>query len=459
MIAFLIELKSNCKNFKFLAIILLLLCYQGMLFSQFQSEGVIAEDRQIFNNYLYSLQNNELVNYWGRRAELVRIHGEIPSPGRYFSPERVAYDLAWYQYEKNLADNLIESFESKDWSTFTRSKAEKNLVEWTIYGLFRREGIVTPQQYFGDDWALFSSLLENPEFDMLPHYWYERITQGSDSAILATAYYLHLLREDLPPVAAHDTSPWGFTFNFLRRGLPNILAVIVLLMTVNLLHRDKNFGLIKSSLQLPKSRTYFLLRKVAVGFLTSLFVVFIPQFLVFIFRGISQGFKGFNLPVFIDRGFLNWSVLPEHMSTLTSYPRFSGIGLSRYAISSANNVSTLDYIDIIPLGEFLGLAFIFLAVFILFCSVLGVLISTVVKNEIVAQVVAIGTFVLGTVIGNSSRLDNTSWDLFSKANVIPILEGHHLSTYFNSLVILLIATFLLFALNAIIFRRQDIVSN
>ena len=460
MKSYLLELKSICKNFKFLAIILLLLCYQAMLFAQFQTESIIAEDRHIRANYMYSLTNNELVNYWGRRAEIIRVHGELLPPARYYSPERVEYDLKWYQFEKNLAENITESFESKDWSLYNRSMAERNLVEWTVHQLYRGERVQTPQQYFGADWDLYGALIEDPQFEMLPHFWVERITQGPEQSILTTAYYLHLLQEDLPPAAPHDTSPWGFTFNFLRRGMPRILGAIVLLLTVNLLHRDKKFGLIKSALQVPKSRSYYLFRKVSLGFISSLFVVLIPQLLMFLLQGVKHGFRGFNYPVLLDNGFLNWSVLSEHMTTLTFYPRFYGLGLSRYSLSSVHNVSTLDRIDFISLGQFLGLAFIFLAVFVLFCSVLGVLISTLVKNEIIAQIVAVGVFVLGNAFGNIiPQLSNTSWDLFSKANIIPLLEGHHLSTYLNSLAALCIAIILLFTISAIIFRKQDIISN
>lgn len=470
MKSFWLELKSNCKSIRFLAFILVLLSFQAMYISRFHSESVGVMIRETRSHERYSSESSSFVDYWQTRYDYLQEHGK-PNPLDPYSPQMIEYNLGWYQYEKLLGNKIYQAFLTKDWSTYTRYMAEKRLLEWRLHVMMRdastdysnpRNRPLPPHQlYFGQDWAVYSPLIEEFEFDRMPAYVGERMKMAMDpdNTIMSTAYLLHLLKEDLPPMNHQDTSPWGFLFNFMRYGLPAILGLIVLLMTVNLLHRDKKSGSIKSTLQLPKSRVYYLLRKVGLGFVTSISVVAIPLFLMFMGLGVKHGYRGLTHPVIIDNGFLNTSVSADHILYFLKDTFTLKLGLSQYNLPWSIFIPGLDRLEFIPLWQFLLLAAALLALFILFCTVLGILISTLIKNDILAQIIAVVIFGLGTAFDRIfPNLSTTPWDLFSKANVIPLLEGSHYSTYLNSAITLGIGTILLFGVTAVIFRKQDIVA-
>lgn len=129
----------------------------------------------------------------------------------------------------------------------------------------------------------------------------------------------------------------------------------------------------------------------------------------------------------------------EYASLVKWSRSFFQVGLSQY-ITCLTGDFALDRQVFILLWQFLGFTFISLAFFVFFCSVLGILISILIKNEIVAQVVAVGILGLGASVGRIwPNLRTTVWDLFPKANIIPLLEGNHCSTYWQSLAALGIA--------------------
>ena len=462
MKSFWLELKSICKSFKFLALILVLIAYQFVLLVQFENASIITENQELQNNLAYKRKSESWLRYWqNQEKELINLgrasHGH--------SPETIEYHLDWYQYEHKLAVKISESSVSKDWPAYNRYQAEKGLFDWGIHEALidwsnRYTSFRTPEQYFGKKWGLYLTMIEEREFTSLPLWVFEnRVLYPAEHAAFSTAYHLQLLEKDLPPAGPYDKSPWAFLFNFLRQGLPKVLAILVLLMTVNLLHREKNFGAIKTSLLRPKSRCRYLFRKVSLGFVSSIILITIPQFLMFLILGFKYGFSGFNLPVLVNKYVFHWSLSSEYARLVRWSRSHLLVGLSQY-LRSFTGYCALDRLNFIPLWKYLGLAFILLALFVFFCSVLGMLISILVKNEIVAQVVAVGIFALGTSFGRIwPGLRTTVWDLFSKANIIPLLEGNHCSTYWQSIAALGIASIILFALGTLIFRKQDIISN
>jgi len=443
----------------------MLLLYQTMLYTEFEHQRVLEENREVFSNNEYRLANNSWVEYWTSHYEYYQETGQ-PKVAMY-TPQRIEFELQWYQHEKRLADNLHAALSDHDLSAYTSTMAEKSMLDWTIQKILR-EGqskyfspLASPEEYFGDSWNQFQPLIEIPQFKTLPFWFFSsgRGVMGPEQAVMTTSYYLNLLKDNQQPKGQYDTSPWGFLFNFLRRGLPNVLGLIVALMTVNLLHRDKKYGAIKSALQVPKNRSRYLLRKIALGFTASFLVVLIPLLIMFTIQGFQQGLSGLNYPVLIDNGFFKWSVQPDHAQfTLSGTPQLHW-GLSQYQLPWSVYISGLARLSVIPLWQFLGLTLGFLAVYILFCSVVGVFISTFIKNELFAQIAAVGTFVLGAVFGNIfPKLSTTPWDLFANARVISLLEGGHYTTFLRSLVVLAIASAVVFVLSTLIFKKQDIVT-
>lgn len=443
MESFLLELKSICKSYKFLILILVLFLFQMIFIQQ-----AMVENKSRERITLITLQSN-VEGYERKMDSLERNwqHGRLA-----ITPEQYEAALGYYNYNILLRKEKLESYLAKDWSEYSRMEALGRLLLWDLE---TRNINPTPQQYFGENWNEVKAKLNYPEFEVAQELYQPFIADEFSSTMVISMYYLELANSNLKPAGPHSTSPWAFLLNFLRGGFPHILGVIVFMATVNILHRDKSSGAIKSYLSSPKSRTRYLLRKLSLGFWASSIVLLLPQLFTVLFLGLKHGFQGLNYPILLDRYILsNLNAFPDHLIQPHSFEA----GLSR--IQFPFLISRLEYVDFAPLWQFLSLAAVQVLLFILFCTALALLISVLVKNEVIAHLVAAGTFIVGSAFGNIvPKLSTTAWDLFSKADVVPLLEGSLASTYLSSLLTLSVAAILIFIVASVVFRRQDIVSH
>ena len=217
MKSFWLELKSICKSFKFLALILVLIAYQFVLLVQFENASIITENQELQNNLAYKRKSESWLRYWqNQEKELINLgrasHGH--------SPETIEYHLDWYQYEHKLAVKISESSVSKDWPAYNRYQAEKGLFDWGIHEALidwsnRYTSFRTPEQYFGKKWGLYLTMIEEREFTSLPLWVFEnRVLYPAEHAAFSTAYHLQLLEKDLPPAGPYDKSPWAFPISW-----------------------------------------------------------------------------------------------------------------------------------------------------------------------------------------------------------------------------------------------------
>jgi ABC-type transport system involved in multi-copper enzyme maturation permease subunit len=452
MTAFWLELKSVCKSYRFLAFILVLLFFLVLNIQQYRTESAIVNTKQTedINSFLSisqsGLQSSE------SRYESFMAGDPLPKGD---TEERRINMLIYCKHRLKIAEALYKAYYDQDWPAYNRYMAERALMKWNVD--VKDYNVLSPELYFGERWNQYQALIE-----YVPEIFYSNIEQNTpytEWIIFSTDYHLRLITVDLPPQNPNDTSPWGFTFNFLRRGLPDFLGLIVLLMTVSLLHRDRKTGTVKSTLLTPKNRSYYLFKKTTLGFLASILVIIIPLLITFLVLGINSGFRGMESPVIMDKGLWKLAVVPEHGAIAKTGLDPSGygeVGMSQF-VASYGYFSNLDRLEFVPLWQFLSLAAILVIMFILFCTVIGIFISTLVRNEILAQIVAVGVFALGSSLGTLlPGIKTTYLDLFAKVNAVPILEGNHATTYLGSLSILFVMIIILFRLSVLVFKRQDI---
>lgn len=442
MASFFLELKSICKGYRLLTMVVVLLVFQLIFLQQANHKHRIEiNDRTVA--YKASPVNHErnlntFISMWERGI---------------FDISKSVYEdtLEFKMYHRTLAEKRIQFFGQEDWPNYNLGTAESCFIQWENFPKWFVRA-PQPQDIFADQWADIRSLFNYPRLSVLDEasdsLWAERL-------IWRGCYHLYLYQEDLPPARPYGTSPWTFVFNFLREGLPTLLGLVTLLMTVNLVHRDRKSGAIKAALTVPSSRNRYLLRKLGLGFAASWLAVLIPHILTFTFLGLKHGFRGLGYPVLLDKGVSSWRVAPELLRVLRT-ATFEFVGMSQYITNNAP-FANFERLHFVPLWQFLLLAVLLLALFILFCTALGLLISVVVKNELLAHVAAIGVFALGLQFGSMlPGLKTSVWDLFSKANVIPLLEGNHTSTYLASAVVLVGATLAAVLLSCQVFRRSDV---
>ncbi len=394
MKAFLLELKSTCRNFRFLALIILLLCLLVMIYAQFKLEQVTEYESTLRSLNREVQGRKEWVEYWERRQRYYYTHGE-PLDN---------YDI--YTVESSL-ESSIGTYEE----ALNRRNAYKD-KNWREYNLAMSEKTFSP-------------------------------------------YYSYLAEKNLPPIGPWDTTPWGFLFNSLRKLLPKVLSLIVLLISVNRLHQDRKFGTIKTNLSQPKMRLTYLAKKTALSFVASCLIVFIPLMLMFGILGVGQGYVGACLPVLYAKDNI-WrlSYSDEEIFEIQDYPMTIHVGLSQQTLTWLGGYT--PQMEYIAMWEFLLLVAAVILLFILFCNVLALLISVIIKNEVLAQILAIVLFLFGTALNRIfPKLRTLPLDLFAKADAIAILEGSHATTYTGAIISLVTAIVLFFALSAFIFRKQD----
>lgn len=455
MRAFWLEYKSLCKSFKFLALLLILCSYQLLIFVQSNQTIVSAENQEALTHLSYVRKCDNWLRYWQNQSE-------NQATSRY-SAAMIQANLKWYTEETALATALSESFQAKDWYNYTLHQSKKGVLNWEIRGALSDPKnpyttVLTPQQYFGARWSRFQERVQPFVFKALPYAVMEgRSLPSVESGALLTDYYFQLHENGLTPAGLGGQSPWEFLFNFLRQGLPNALAILTMFMAVSLLAQEKKHGAIKTGLQSPRSRLRYLLRKAALGSVSSISLVAIPQIFTFFILGFVNGFGGVNFPVLLNNNVFQWTVSQDYAYLVRwSYP--GAVGLSQY-IRGAYGSGALTNTSYVPLWQFLSLVVLGLTCFIVFCTVLGLLLSVIFKNETVAQVATAAVLGLGLSAGRFwPHFKATTWDLFSKAKIISLLEGGQFSTYLSSIVALAVVSIVVFFIAALLFRKQDVAA-
>lgn len=452
-----LEFKSLSRSIKFLALLLVILGYQILFFIQLDGDIVAVENQEVFSAQSYQRKCENWLRYWQSQFD----ENNSAGMGSRYPQPMIEANLQWYEKEAALAASIATSFQRQDWSQYTRDKCQKNLLEWEIRDALGDKSnpyasIVMPDQYFGGRWEQLKETINLLEMGSLPYAVLEGRHLPRVETIAFTADYFYQLHErGLAPAEYCGQLPWTFCFNFLRNGLPNALAIIAVFIAVGLLPREKRLGVVKVSLQSPASRAVYLFRKTILGCFSTLALVTVPQLLAFLSLGAVKGFKGINFPVLLNNNVFEWQVSKDY-AYLVRWSYSSSVGLSHYT-GGAYGGGALDNMGYVPLWQFLGLALLGLTLFILFCTVLGLLISIIFKNETVAQVVATGVLAFGILFGSIlPRYQATVWDLFSKAHIVSLLEGSHFSTYLSSMVVLGIASVIIFIVAAFLLRKQDI---
>jgi len=379
---------------------LVLLSLLVMLFAKFQIEQNIDYENALRQLNREVQKTTEWVDYWRHHQEYYYKHGV---PRTWYEIEEVEYQLEDYTRQRDKALVLQQAYRDKDWRAYNLAMND--------------------------------------------------ITGGSP-------FYTYLAEKNLPPIGPRDTTPWGFLRNSWRQLLPKVLGIIALLFSVNRIHQDRRYGTIKTRLQQPKKRIFYLTRKTALSFTASCLIVFIPFVLMFTFLGVGQGYAGANLPVlYSNERLFQLFRSDEDYFERQAEAKVYCIGPDQVAEPWGGRfeVFYISGVEYIALWKLLLLSALLIALFILFCTVLALLISVVVKKEVLAQIIAIVVFLFGSSFGYIFPKHSTSAiDLFSKADAVRIVEGSSWSaTFLNSIVTLLIATILLFAICAFVFRRQD----
>lgn len=123
----------------------------------------------------------------------------------------------------------------KDWPAYNQLGAELALLDWR----YLKTSLPTPEEYYGEDWARVAARTPVPEFDVCSRALGFDDSNICHERLLYWAQAVELGGTDLPPARMNSTHPWYFLSNFLRKGLPGILGIVVLLLTVGLLAGDR----------------------------------------------------------------------------------------------------------------------------------------------------------------------------------------------------------------------------
>ena len=309
-------------------------------------------------------------------------------------------------------------------------------------------------------WDNVSGGIEFGKIDFNPPIGYWGIWQQYYYYLLYAKYYNYLYQYDLEPISHRNKmGSMTFLYQYFNKIIPVLLGAIVLILTFDSINEDWLNGSMKLTLTQPFSRWKYILSKIIVGVLHSIFVIIIPVLLITIVFGFFDSFENYNYPVlFLQDGFTRFEPIPNHIEFDRENLGFNcDIGISLYSSYPKGEVYVHSRIDLIPLYEFLFFALLLTILFILFCVTLNVLISSMIKNRITSFTVVGGIILIGTVLSNK-LVTGHKYNLspFSMNNPVRILDGTYNVTALVATMILIGALLILFMINVLYFKRKDL---
>ncbi|BCN28871.1 ABC transporter permease subunit [Anaeromicropila herbilytica] len=278
--------------------------------------------------------------------------------------------------------------------------------------------------------------------------------------LLSAKYYYALYQHNLKDSNEYQIDSLSFCYHYLNKIMPILLAVLVLIIMFDSVNEEHSKGSLKLVLTQPFSRIKYMISKIIVGFLHTVFVIVIPIIPIVSIMGLGDSFNNYNYPVlYLRHSFNSLFSIHNHLEydiKHFGYNKYFGFSsASFYSKGEEGGVS--NQITIMPLYQFLLLSFLILIFIILFYVVLNTLISCIFKSKIISFAVSGLITIVGMVLSNPFiSSDNYNLSPFSMNNPVRILSGTYNVTALTAIAVLSICSVILFVVNVIYFRKKNL---
>lgn len=406
----------------------------------------------------------DTVNYFDSLGEVIE-DISCSRYGRYLSEVEGTsmYETARKNYELiyNTGTQIRVNGQKNDYKEANRLAA----FSWLLLAKDRaqkeggiREALFNKQAK--DIWESVSGGIEFEEVDFKPPFGLRGIWEEYNLFLLNAKYYNYLYQHDLEPIPnRYEIGSMTFLYLYFNKIIPMLLGIIVLILTFDSINEDWLSGSIKLALTQPFSRGKYILSKIIVGVLHSTFVVLVPVFLITIVFGFFDSFENYNYPVlFLKDGFTSFEPIPNYIEFDPGYHGFNlHLGISLFSGYPKGEGYVNSRIDLIPLAQFLLLTILLIILFIIFCTTLNVLISSMIKDKITGFIIAGGITLIGMTLSSKLVTEyRCNLSPFSMNNPVRILDGTYNVTPLVAILILVVTSLILFTINVLCFKSKDL---
>lgn len=273
-----------------------------------------------------------------------------------------------------------------------------------------------------------------------------------------SSYYHILYKNQLNPIGRYHVDSMTFIYHYINKVIPGLLGLLVLILVFDSISGDWSNGSLKLILTQPFSRRKYLLSKMTIGVLHTLFIIIIPIIVITLVLGITGGFGNYNYPVLsLEEGFTSLQTIPNYLEQDTN--RFGNhwiMGISAYS-QMPENSGISPRLTFMPLYQFLMLSVLLLTLCIIFYVSLNILISSITKNKIVGFSIS-GLVTLAGITISQRWVDGDQYNLspFTMNNPVRILNGTYNSTALMAVIVLCLSGLFIFILNNLYYQRKDL---
>ncbi len=351
------------------------------------------------------------------------------------------------------------------WEMAFLQLSEKGRADWFKGAFDDRQTFIDLRKEFGR---------ETPDYELpfnylnyLTGFWFR-----SSSAKFYLKYDYELYKSKEVPGTAYRVDAMTSLMHYQGKVLPNIMAVIVILLLMDSMYRDFDNGTIKMLITLPKDRSRYIIVKLISSVLSSLVVIILPIFVIFAGLFVKHGFSSANYPVLANLDGITSTKLEFAYSEL-----YKEIGVSNYrpvpfGISqTVEGVYDVEYTlngilytklpsltsNIIPLWQLIVISVLPIFACQIFYCCFGIMMSVLIRNR--NGFVAVTTVLLGISLGIESLFFGQGWTMFnpmSLSNGLALVQGIKPNTAFSAITVLPIYSLICIVIAINYFKKLDI---
>lgn len=284
--------------------------------------------------------------------------------------------------------------------------------------------------------------------------------RGYSDTFLADAQYNHILyRDNLHPIGRYHMDGMTFFYHYFNEIIPMLIGFIILILVFDSINEEWSNGSLKLILTQPFSRNKYIMSKIIVGTLQTLFIILIPAIIISMGYGILNGFENYNYPVLhMEKGLQSFKPLPNYLERdmgIKGYNDHYGISIYSHVVDPIVGFS--KKLNFIPLYKFLSMALLLLIFATIFYVALNVFISSITKNKIIGFSASGLITLIGTVISQRWTIgDRYNLSPFTMNNPVMILNGTYNATALMALTVLIVSIIVIYLTNLIYFQRKDL---
>ncbi|GAB6109483.1 hypothetical protein [Fusibacter bizertensis] len=446
-----LELKSQLKRYSIAFFIVIMILVMSFMVASYERQATFDK----VNSRMVAQILNDAVQTRVRKIDLPQITGEMT--------EINSYEEAVY-YQSQLSNELLAIDKSSAFQSYNLNRVRFYLIGWFSATSLNDEWrlkpesqrLLDPEAYFGSEWE---HVRQHIHFPAIGEFSYKDLglSHGDNDAFPQNAlYFLDLYEKEIEGGTQHSVSPFIFIYLLFQSKLPMVLAAFSVIMGASVIGWQRENGVIKN--KLFKGRHLFIIRSTIIGCLTSLVVILIIFTSVWSYLGFQHGFSDANQLVLVKKTFVTeWAPDLEIVSLGEQIEKQYSVGIVNQIVEK-NPKETFEKNIFMPLWKVIFIQLTILILTLIFWNVVGVLISSLVKNNVLAIGLSGGVFFFSALITFVfPNLAGTMWDLMGYFEINQIMSGFKPVTLMQIVTVNCIGIVLMHVLSVWRFSSQDVV--